>query len=185
VDGFCLVTSDSDFTSLSTRIREEGLFVMGIGSEKTPEALVSACEVFVYIENLRGARGLDDDRPKTRRGSRGGRGSRPSRKGRETLERAGGRPRSDAVPLLRKALDNVAREDGWGTMSGVGNAVLKLDPGFDPRTYGHSKLLDLIEDLEEDFEVRHGEGAQSRIIFVRRASSSRRPAASGRSSRRR
>ncbi len=174
VDGFCLVTSDSDFTRLSTRIREEGLFVMGIGAEKTPEALRRACEVFVYMENLPGARGLDEERPRasrsgSRRGSRGGaRGSRPSSKGRETLERSGGRPRSDAVPVLRRALDHVARDDGWGTMSGVGNAVLKLDPAFDPRTYGHSKMLDLIDDLYSEFEIRHGEGAQSRIIFVRR-----------------
>lgn len=187
VDGFCLVTSDSDFTRLATRIREEGLFVMGIGAEKTPEALRRACEVFVYLENLAGARGLDEDSGPAKRGSRGsrgGRGSRPSRKGRETLARAGGRPRKDAIPLLRRALDNVAREDGWGTMSGVGNAVLKLDPAFDPRTYGHSKLLDLIEDLEDDFEIRHGEGSQSRIIFVRRLSKTKHPS-SRRSTRRR
>lgn len=126
VDGFCIVSSDSDFTGLAMRIREEGLFVMGVGRSLTPKSLVNACKVFVYTENLVG---------------------RPSKEQPE--------PPPDWTEQLREALEIVAETqgDGWANLGAVGKAVRKLDPAFDPRTYGHKQLSALIKSRTDIFEM--------------------------------
>lgn len=117
VDGFCLVSSDSDFTRQATRIREAGLAVYGFGERKTPRPFVVACDKFVFTEILR-----------------------PSEAGPGAVET----PPDALQPLLTAAVNGVAREDGWAPLSGVGSLVAKNSPSFDPRNYGCQKLGELV-----------------------------------------
>ena len=136
VDGFCLVTSDSDYTRLATRIREKGLFVMGIGRKDTPRAFVNACEVFIYTENLAG---------KTE--NSGASALAPRR-------RDAAAPLSEPPATLRTAVEMAAQEDGWASLGSVGNMIQRQDPGFDPRTFGHRTLSRLVRAYPDVFEVR-------------------------------
>ena len=136
VDGFCLVSSDSDYTRLATRIRESGLLVVGIGEKKTPRAFVSACNVFIYTENLsRKARSTASTRPRKTNDL--------SSQDRELLE------------LVNQAVDMVGPDDdGWTRLSEVGTALRRIDPGFDPRSYGHRQLSQLIKGHGTQIEMR-------------------------------
>jgi uncharacterized protein (TIGR00288 family) len=122
VDAFCLVSSDSDYTRLATRIREQGFFVIGIGERKTPQAFVNGCNVFTYTENLV----VMQEKPPVRR-----RGGQP---GKRTV--ASPVP----VPVLRRAFDMAEQEDGWALLGTIGQYLRQLDPGFDSRTYGFRQL---------------------------------------------
>lgn len=133
VDGFCLVSSDSDYTRLATRIREKGLFVMGIGAQITPKAFVNACEVFVYTENLRSGADIQKS---------------TITKKRKTIA-----DEPDPLPLLKKAVDMSLQEDGWAFLGVVGNRLQQLDPAFDVRTYGHKQLSQLFRSFSHEFEV--------------------------------
>jgi uncharacterized LabA/DUF88 family protein len=147
VDGFCLVSSDSDYTRLATRIRESGLLVVGIGEKKTPRAFVSACNVFIYTENL-----------SRKKGGNGG-GSRRKSNNLSTQER-------ELVDLVSQAMDMVGPDDdGWTRLSEVGTALRRIDPGFDPRTYGFRQLSQLIKDHGSQFEMR--KVANGAIIEIR------------------
>ena len=126
IDGFCIVSSDSDFTRLATRIREHGPFVMGIGEPKTPRAFVNACEVFVLTTNLGGERKA---------------GNAPEGNG-------------DWTKVIRQAVAASAREDGWAFLGAVGSLVRKLDPAFDPRSFGHRQLSTLVESNPATFRTR-------------------------------
>ena len=131
LDGFCLVSSDSDFTRLATRIRESGLAVYGFGERKTPPAFVAACDKFVYTEILR---------PVTLPPLAG--------KQQKTLQALA--PVSldvDTQEVLRKAIIAAARDDGFASLSGVGSLILKNNPAFDPRHYGCQKLSELVRRL--------------------------------------
>ncbi len=146
VDSFCLVSSDSDYTRLATRMREKGFFVMGIGKKMTPRAFVNACDVFVYTENLM---------PKSRR-------SKSSRSSKRTQDTP------DPRPLLREAFEMAVQEDGWASLGPLGQYLRQLDPGFDSRTYGYKQLSRLIRAYSSLFKVRevrrrHG----TSIIYVK------------------
>ncbi len=136
VNGFCLISSDSDFTRLATRIREKGLFVMGIGREITPKAFVNACDVFTYTENLV---------PKARV-------KLPEKILKQNIKTETSSP--DPLPLIKNALDISAQDDGWALLALLGEKLRQLDPGFDPRTYGHNTLTQLIKSFPADFETR-------------------------------
>lgn len=125
VDGFCLVSSDSDFTRLATRIREAGLVVYGFGERKTPEPFVAACDKFVYTEILRPEKALEKEA--------------------EKVEVAADLRKLQ--PLLIAAIDVNARDDGWATLGGVGGHIGKTHPAFDPRNYGFKKLSELVKSL--------------------------------------
>lgn len=125
-DGFCLVSSDSDFTRLAARIREQGLHVYGFGEQKTPESLRKACHRFVYTENL----GTDTCAAEPVAANS------PSK----PLQ-----PPSKARPLIKKAIGQLDPEGDWVALGGVGSHLLKLAPDFDPRTYGFAKLSSLVE----------------------------------------
>jgi len=135
VDGFCIVSSDSDYTRLATRIREKGFFVMGVGKKTTPRAFVNACEVFVYTENL----SPEPDAGKSRKASSASKSSMP-----------------DPVPLLRQAFDMAVQEDGWAPLNIMGQHLRQLDPGFDSRTYGYKQLSLLLQAHGEAFAVKKG-----------------------------
>ena len=132
VNAYCLVSSDSDYTRLATRIREKGLFVMGIGRRDTPRSFVNACEVFVYTDNI---------------SSEKAEVSPPS-----SDNSAGQAP--DPVPLLKAAHELTASDDGWALLGTIGDRLRQLDPGFDPRTYGQKQLSSLVRAHTKDFEVR-------------------------------
>ena len=140
IDGFCIVSSDSDFTRLATRIREHGLFVMGIGEPKTPKAFVNACEVFVLTTNLAAE-------PKSQ--------PAPEENG-------------DWTKVVSQAVTASAGEDGWAFLGAVGVAVRKLDPAFDPRTFGHKQLSALVKSKPAVFRTRVSKNEHgSSVIDVR------------------
>lgn len=154
VDGFCLVSSDSDYTRLATRIRERGTFVMGIGKKSTPRAFVSACDIFVFTENLVSEESIIK-RSKTRK-------STPNAN--EQVEPAA----PDPMPLVRKAFEIAVQDDGWAFLGTLGHHLRQLDPSFDSRTYGYKQLSALIRGLSrkiEEKEVKIADG--SSVIYVR------------------
>jgi len=141
-DVFCLVSSDSDFTGLAARLREDGRTVVGIGEKKTPTAFVRRCDAFVYVENLRGGTGRKQAADK---GEGSGR-DRPAQRSDSKLQ-------SQARDVLERAYDLCETDDGYATFGSLGNAVHKVDPSFDVREYGHTKLKSLIASHSKVFEI--------------------------------
>lgn len=125
IDGFCLVSSDSDFTKLATRLREAGKWVLGVGERKTPSPFIVACDKFVYIEVI-------DENNK------------------ESLLR--GKDKADLVKLISSSINDSADDSGYAFLADVGNSMMRKQPDFDPRNYGYFKLTPLLKDLDE-FEV--------------------------------
>ncbi len=162
VDGFCLVSSDSDFTKLASRLRESGMVVYGFGEPKTPKALVAACDKFVFLDVLRRA---DNAKPQRDKDSRGADSdatestepAAPSRRSSSEL-------RSDAklLRLLRDAVDASSDDDGWANLGGVGSYAVKQAPSFDSRNWGYAKLIDLVSAIEL-FEVDRQPGQGVRV----------------------
>lgn len=145
-DGFVLVSSDSDFTRLAARIREQGLDVYGIGEKKTPEAFRMACKRFIYVENLGGAEPEDV--------------AKPSRSEAEIPSRSGAKePAQTAIPLIVAAMRAIDPDGEWYTLGPVGQFITQANPDFDTRTYGAAKLSDLVRKLPR-FELRQGPGGQ-------------------------
>jgi uncharacterized LabA/DUF88 family protein len=147
-DGFCIVSSDSDFTRLASRIREAGLTVYGFGEKKTPAAFVSACDKFIYTEVLRAKA---DEGDSIRR-------------------RSSAELKQDAklITLLRSAIEASSDDDGWAQLGPVGSNIAKQSPDFDPRNYGYRKLKELVA-ATKLFDIREqsfGEG-QPKSIYVR------------------
>jgi NYN domain/OST-HTH/LOTUS domain len=156
VDGFCLVSSDSDFTRLATRIREAGLVVYGFGERKTPEPFVAACDKFIYTEILR-------TKPEEQKVDEVA--TEPSVK--PAVEVA---ELPELGPMILTALDAVAREDGWAPLGPVGSQMNKNHPSFDPRNYGFSQLGKLMRKQEylEVKDVPVGDGSAGAHIHIRR-----------------
>jgi len=164
VDGFCLVSSDSDYTRLATRIREMGFFVMGIGKQTTPKAFVNACNLFIYTENLVPKKRQRRERPQGRRSE----GAQEPERQEEREEEEEGKPkRLDPVPLLRGAFDMAVEEGGWASLSTIGFYLRQLDPGFDPRTYGHKQLSQLIKSYSDLFEMRFLDDKGRTNVYIR------------------
>ncbi len=137
-DGFVLVSSDSDFTRLASRIREQGLDVYGMGERKTPESFRAACKRFIYVENL-----ITSDVSKTIAET----APTPVKKD----------PPSKAIPLIRKAMQAIGQDDDWYTLGQLGQYLVAANPEFDARNYGSQKLSDLLR-LTGKFEVKTGPG---------------------------
>jgi hypothetical protein len=140
-DGFCLVSSDSDFTRLASRLREQGADVYGFGAQKTPESFRQACRRFIYTENLL---------PET-----------VASPGNSAPKKAL-RPPSAAVPVLNKVISQMDSEDGWVSLSLVGRHISNLVSDFDVRTFGFSKLSDLVRKTGA-FDVEKADGGHLRI----------------------
>jgi uncharacterized LabA/DUF88 family protein len=143
-DGFCLVSSDSDFTRLATRLRESGATVYGFGEKKTPEPFVSACDKFIYTEILRP----------------------------QSAEKAAVAGSPGVPPLgqiLRTAIEATSRDDGWSSLGTVGKALLNSHPAFDARNYGYSKLSELARKQKyvEVKEVPTGEGSSALYVRIK------------------
>ena len=142
-DGFVLVSSDSDFTRLASRIREAGLDVIGIGEAKTPRALQNVCNRFVTLENI-----VDEEPEKP------GAAAKPSKKKSPT----------EAIPLILRAMDKIGAEDDWVALGPLGQYITADNPAFDVRTYGKTKLSDLVRELKR-FETRK-QGGQLEVRRV-------------------
>src|SRR6195952_2002936 len=140
-DGFCLVSSDSDFTRLASRLREQGADVYGFGARKTPESFRQACRRFIYTENLLPQTPVSNS------------STAPTSK---SLQ-----PPSAALPLLKKAIAQIESEDGWVNLGSVGTQLTNLVSDFDPRTYGFRKLSDLVRGTGM-FEFENTEGGRAR-----------------------
>jgi uncharacterized LabA/DUF88 family protein len=132
-DGFCIVSSDSDFTRLAARLRESGMTVYGFGERKTPKPFLAACDKFVYVENLRFA---DEDAASDVLGVK------PAKPKPATAAQL--KADTELVSLLRNAVEGASDDDGWAPLSSVGNIITNQRPDFDSRSYGYGKLSDLI-----------------------------------------
>ncbi|HXS61960.1 MAG TPA: NYN domain-containing protein [Streptosporangiaceae bacterium] len=165
-DGFCIVSSDSDFTRLAARLRESGLTVYGFGERKTPKAFVAACDKFIYIENLR--------KP-TADTAAGAPGAAPAAVPRPSAAQL--RRDSPLMNQLRDAVEAASDDDGWAALGYVGTLITKQQPDFDSRSYGYGKLSDLMT-ATTVFELERRSTADGRpgVIYVREKR--RRPAAS-------
>ena len=142
LNGFCLVSSDSDFTPLAARIREAGLVVYGFGERKTPQPFVAACDKFIYTDILKP--------PAAKTTKSEAKFPSPKKK-------------------LREAVDKAAQDDGWANLGTVGTMLLKNDPSFDSRNYGFRKLVDLVK-AHPYLEIRQektGSGSRGATVFVR------------------
>jgi uncharacterized LabA/DUF88 family protein len=165
-DGFCIVSSDSDFTRLAARLRESALTVYGFGERKTPKPFVAACDKFIYIENLT-FDDSDDDEDESGGATRAqGVTAKPAR--RKPATAAELKNDVSLVTFLRNALEAASDDDGWAPLAGVGNIITNQRPDFDPRSYGYRKLSDLITatTLFETDRRSPGDGKQP-IIFAR------------------
>ena len=164
VDGFCIISSDSDFTRLATRLREAGMRVFGFGEKKTPTAFISACDKFIYIEILAKDKATEEDavapaksKPKT---------SHPP------AETNGKQPISpvtrNLVKLISDSINDLADKSGWTFLGDLGNILLKRQPNFDPRNYGFNKLVLLLKSLKQ-FEVEKRDTGKGNIknFYVR------------------
>lgn len=141
-DGFVLVSSDSDFTRLASRIREQGIDIYGMGEQKTPESFRRACKRFIYVENL--TAGENEPLETT---------DRPVEKSAKKLKPI------DARPLIFRAFDAIEQDDEWYSLGQIGQHITAANPDFDPRNYGKKKLSDLMAELKM-FELRRGQGNQ-------------------------
>lgn len=172
VDGFCLVSSDSDYTRLATRIRETGVFVMGIGEKKTPKPFVNACDVFVYTSNLveeqKSHRPTPQKRGQPRKKLEAVSVPAPILEA-ATVPSPISEPENenDPMPIIRQAYEMAVQEDGWARLDHMGNALYQLDPAFDPRTYGHRQLSRLIASYKDLFQMRTQEIDGSTLFYVK------------------
>lgn len=156
VDGFCLVSSDSDFTRLAIRLRESGMLVIGIGEKKTPKPFKVACDKFIYIEII----GTSEIK-KAPLAAKASHAAIPASEI-DPIDH-------EFIQLLKSSVEDLAEENGWTFLAEVGTLLIKKKPDFDPRNYGFSKLTPLIKSLHEHFEIDEREVEKSRIkhIYVR------------------
>jgi len=175
VDGFCIVSSDSDFTRLAIRLREAGMKVFGIGQKKTPVPFISACDKFIYIEILKAEVAIPKPAAKKTRTRKADKSkATPVPEAIETPEiNETPQPTSppiekiddDLIKLIADSVNDLADEDGWVFLGDLGNLVLKKQPDFDPRNYGFKKLVPLIKSLNL-FEINERATGKNNIILV-------------------
>ena len=157
VDGFCIVSSDSDFTRLAIRLRESGMKVFGFGEQKTPNPFIVACDKFIYLEILKSSSIDESSKTPT--------SPTPKVVEKASLHKVG----KEVISLISATVDDVADEDGWAFLGDVGNLLIKKKPDFDPRNYGFEKLTPLIKSLKKFFEIdeRVTEKATIKHVYIR------------------
>jgi uncharacterized LabA/DUF88 family protein len=151
VSGFCIVSSDSDFTRLATRLREAGMLVIGMGEKKTPNPFIVACDKFIYVEILKTR---SDDKKETKEAAE---------------EKAGvDKITSSDIRLIKASISDLSDDDGWAFLGDVGSLIQKKQPNFDSRNYGFQKLTPLIDSIGEfEIEQRQGNRGSNKLIYVR------------------
>jgi uncharacterized protein (TIGR00288 family) len=172
VDGFCIVSSDSDFTRLAIRLRESGMKVIGIGEKKTPNSFIVACDRFIYIEVLDGATKKKNTKPLLAVANK-----KPIAKLTGTSEqvkpiqptKALNKIDNQTIELIEDTLEAIGDDDGWAFLGDVGNLISKKKPEFDPRNYGFSKLTPMLKSLTDILEIDERESDKKGIkhVFVR------------------
>jgi hypothetical protein len=151
VNGFCLVSSDSDFTKLATRLREAGMQVIGIGEKKTPTPFIVACDKFIYIEILRKQSHKKEDV-----------------NAKEKIEENVDEITSKVIKLLSTTITDSSDEDGWAFLGDVGSLIQKKQPNFDSRNYGFEKLTPLIKSIGSfEIEQRENSKSKNKLVFVK------------------
>ncbi len=158
VDGFCIVSSDSDFTRLATRLREAGMKVIGIGEKKTLKPFITACDKFIYLEILKSS---DSTPPKKRH-------KKPAHGGTTSKDEPITKIDQELTKLLKDSISDVEDENGWAFLGELGSLLLKKKPDFDSRNYGFPKLLPLIKSLGK-FDVDERETGRRNVkhVYVR------------------
>ncbi|MGE5629321.1 MAG: NYN domain-containing protein [Solirubrobacterales bacterium] len=141
VDGFCIVSSDSDFTKLAARLREAGMYVIGMGEKKTPTPFISACEKFKYLEVLASMSTKPNEEKNTRE------------KQKQEEPKVGTTSIDKLIEVIKIIITEISDEDGWAFLGELGNTLNKRYPDFDARNYGYSKLTPFVKSLKE-FEIR-------------------------------
>ena len=156
VDGFCIVSSDSDFTRLAIRLRESGMRVIGIGEKKTPNPFITACDKFIFLEIL-SAQYDTAPAEETKSGT-----FRPVRKSLQSVDR-------ETINLISSTINDLADEDGWAFLGDVGGLINKKKPEFDPRNYGFTKLTPMLKAMNKNFEIdeRKTEKSNVRLVYIR------------------
>ena len=156
-DAFALISSDSDFTRLASRLKESQIHVYGVGEKKTPPAFKNACDDFIYVEVLR-AQGVEEEETKKSPSTKTK--TKPSRKD-ASKDRA-------LIKLLTNAVDDCADEEGWAALAECGSLIKKQFPDFDPRNYGYAKLSRLIEETNAfEIEPRNVENSERKVMYLR------------------
>lgn len=156
VNGFCLVSSDSDFTRLATRLREAGMQVYGIGEKKTPNPFIVACDKFIYIEILKN-QAVEDDESAT-----------PTAEKKTATKVAVDKITNKEIQLISATIQDLADDDGWAFLGDIGNLLQKKQPNFDSRNFGFPKLTPLIESINRfEVEKRESQNGRYKLIYVR------------------
>jgi uncharacterized LabA/DUF88 family protein len=157
VDGFCIVSSDSDFTRLAIRLRESGMKVIGIGEKKTPNSFIVACDRFIYIEVLDGTIKKKAHKPATTDTKKPVEKEVTTKIDNQTIE------------LIEATLEAIGDDDGWAFLGDVGNLIVKKKPEFDPRNYGFSKLTPMLKSLSDILEIDERDSDKKGIkhVYVR------------------
>ncbi len=176
-DSIALVTSDSDFTKLATRLRESQLYVFGVGQKKTPQSFISACDDFIYIENLNNEEeeaAVEEEAKLAEEKRRVHKASKVKKPVLGVLRRnSSGEIMTDRqfrkiYKLLNTAYNKYVNDDGWADVSAAGSFFKRQDPGFDTVDYGFRKLTDLIEYFDDDFEIQKIPAQRGRVTYFYR-----------------
>ena len=159
VDGFCIVSSDSDFTRLAIRLRESGMKVIGIGEKKTPNSFIVACDRFIYIEVLDGA--IKKKSPK--------RTADPKKPAEKPIEKSLNKIDLQTIELIEATIEDIGDDSGWAFLGDVGNLIVKKKPEFDPRNYGFNKLTPMLKSLTDFLEIDERDSDKKGIkhVYVR------------------
>lgn len=162
LDGFCIVSSDSDFTRLAIRLRESGMKVIGIGEKKTPNSFIVACDRFIYIEVLDGAIQKKKQPKPTIIGTK-------KTVEKPVVEKPLNKIDIATIELIESTIEDIGDDDGWAFLGDVGNLIVKKKPEFDPRNYGFSKLTPMLKSLTDILEIDERESDKRNIkhVFVR------------------
>lgn len=161
VDGFCIISSDSDFTRLATRLREAGMKVFGIGQKKTPNPFIVACDKFIYMEIIAVPEDEVEEEGVTNNNHK------PNSKRQPKVKVSFDKINKETLYLITTTIEDLADENGWAFLGDVGNLLLKKQPNFDPRNYGFQKLTPLIKSLPQ-FEIDKRETEKgTKLVFIR------------------
>lgn len=166
LDGFCIVSSDSDFTRLATRLREAGMKVIGIGEQKTPKPFISACDRFIFIEVIDGAIKKKPAKKTTDLDAKKSPGKETLKVVEKTPEKPLNKIDEPTIELIESTIDDIADDDGWAFLGDVGNMIVKKKPEFDPRNYGFVKLTPMMKSMTDILEIDERDSEKKGIKHV-------------------
>lgn len=190
LDGFCIVSSDSDFTRLAVRLRESGMKVIGIGEKKTPKAFIAACDRFIFIEVLEGAKkkkpatrgtaelsgvkatpmqGIPVPEPVVNELENRAKQKATLKANEKAPQKALNKVDPETLEIIESTIEDIGDDDGWAFLGDVGNLIVRKKPEFDPRNYGFAKLTPMLKSMTDILEIDERESEKKGIkhVFVR------------------